>query len=100
MIPRQTLCRWVALAADTLEPLYKLLRDQQKSHPYLQIDETPIVDQNFSGIVQCDGYRAYTSFQKQRAGPIELAACWAHARRKFYEAQELAPRVPVLQTQK
>ena len=133
-IPRQTLCRWTALAADTLEPLYKLLRDQQQSHPYLQIDETPIrylepgagkapqgyfwvsnvprgdivyhwhagrgadrlhqiLDESFKGTLQCDGYRAYTSFQKQRAGPIELAACWAHARRKFYEAKERAPTV-------
>ncbi|MEM7790155.1 MAG: transposase [Verrucomicrobiota bacterium] len=30
---------------------------------------------------------------KKRAGPVELAACWAHARRKFYQAQELAPKV-------
>ena len=45
-----------------------------------------IIDRHFSSTLQCDGYRAYTSFQNQRAGPLELAACWAHARRKFIEA--------------
>ena len=133
-IARQTLCRWTALAADTLEPLYNLMTEQQQSHPYLQIDETPIrylspglgkaaqgyfwvtslpagdaiyhwhagrgadrlnqiLNAKFEGTLQCDGYRAYTSFQKQRAGPIELAACWAHVRRKFIEAEERDPMI-------
>ncbi len=133
-MPRQTLCRWMALAADTLEPLYKLIGEQQQNHPYLQIDETPIrylepgagkapqgyfwvsnvpggdvvfhwhpgrsaeclkqiIKSDFSGTLQCDAYKAYASFQNSRAGPIELAGCWAHARRKFYEAKERAPKV-------
>ena len=56
-----------------------------------------IVPEHFKGILQCDGYAAYPSLQRQRAGPgsgrIELAACWAHVRRKFYEAKERDPRV-------
>lgn len=133
-IPRQTLCRWMALAADTLEPLYKLIAEQQQNSAYLQIDETPIrylrpgagkapqgyfwvsnvpggdvvfhwhpgrgaerlkqiIDPDFTGTLQCDGYKAYASFQKARAGPIKLAACWAHARRKFIECEERAPTV-------
>lgn len=133
-IPRQTLCRWMALAADTLEPLYKVISEQQQNSHYLQIDETPInylapgtgktgqgyfwvsnvpggdvvfhwhpgrgaerlkevLADNFTGTVQCDGYKAYGSVQKQRAGPLELASCWAHVRRKFIESHERAPKI-------
>jgi transposase len=47
---------------------------------------------NFTGTLQCDGYSAYDTFAKQRAGAITLADCWAHVRRKFFEAKESAPR--------
>ena len=48
---------------------------------------------DFTGTVQCDGYAAYPSFAKQHPQPIQLAGCWAHVRRKFYDAREQAPRV-------
>ena len=51
-----------------------------------------IIPVDFEGILQCDGYGAYESFARQRAGRIRLAGCWAHVRRKFYEAREQAPR--------
>jgi hypothetical protein len=42
----------------------------------------------FEGILQTDGYIAYD----QVGGPKMVhAACWAHARRKFYEAAKLNP---------
>jgi transposase len=41
--------------------------------------------------LQCDGYSAYPAFAKGREG-IQLAGCWAHARRKFHEALEQSPR--------
>ena len=126
-IPRQTLCRWVGLAAWWLEPVYDEMVQVQNTRSYLQIDETPIaylqpgagkagqgylwvtsvpggdviyhwhpgrgakyldeiLDKNFSGILQCDAYQAYASFQKQRDGPIKLAGCWAHVRRKFFDS--------------
>jgi len=47
---------------------------------------------DFRGTVQCDGYAAYASFAHQKEH-IQLAACWAHARRKFYEAREQDPRI-------
>lgn len=47
---------------------------------------------DFTGTVQCDGYSAYDAFARQRAGTITLADCWAHVRRKFFEAKESAPR--------
>jgi hypothetical protein len=44
---------------------------------------------NFEGILQSDGYAAYD----QVGGPkIVHAACWAHARRKFFHAVELNPK--------
>jgi transposase len=39
----------------------------------------------FRGILQCDGYTAYGTHAARSPG-ITLAACWAHARRKFHEA--------------
>jgi transposase len=45
---------------------------------------------DFKGTVQCDGYTAYASFARRKEH-IQLAACWAHARRKFYEAREQDP---------
>ena len=51
-----------------------------------------IIPADFSGTVQCDGYAAYPSFANRSEGRITLAACWAHARRKFHEAAESAPQ--------
>ena len=48
---------------------------------------------DFRGIAQCDGYQAYRSFAQTRGGEIVLAGCMAHVRRKFFEAQQQAPRV-------
>lgn len=54
----------------------------------------------FGGTIQCDGYSAYKRFARLRRNAIadgsalpeiELAACWAHARRKFYEAMSECP---------
>jgi transposase len=49
-----------------------------------------IIPVDFTGTIQCDAYGAYPSFAK--GSSITLAGCWAHARRKFYEAKEQAPR--------
>jgi transposase len=44
--------------------------------------------EQFEGILQTDGYGAYDHV----GGPgIVHAACWAHARRKFFEAAQLNP---------
>jgi transposase len=51
-----------------------------------------IIPLEFQGRVQCDGYTAYDAFARSRGPEIELVGCWAHVRRKFYEAQEQAPR--------
>jgi transposase len=40
----------------------------------------------FRGILQVDGYAGFERLTED--GRIELAACWAHTRRKFYEIAE------------
>jgi hypothetical protein len=41
----------------------------------------------FSGVLQVDGYTAYKTLAdpKRAGGPVTLAFCWAHLRRRFYE---------------
>lgn len=51
-----------------------------------------IIPVAFTGTIQCDGYSAYRSFASERKGEIELAGCWAHVRRKFFEALEQSSR--------
>ncbi len=46
----------------------------------------------FKGTVQCDGYGAYTSYAEDKKH-IDIACCWAHARRKFHEAINERPAV-------
>ena len=132
-LPRQTLARWVELAADWLKPIYEHIRTGVMAGGYVQVDETPIdylepgngktrqgyfwtcnrpdgdgfyhwqtsraaacldniIPLTFRGTVQCDGYSAYRAFANTRSGAIELAGCWAHVRRRFYEALEQSPR--------
>ena len=56
--------------------------------------------EGFGGTIQCDGYSAYKRYARLRRiaiadgkelPKIELAACWAHARRKFYDAMSECP---------
>jgi transposase len=41
-LPRQTLARWVELAADWLTPIYEQIRTSVLRGGYVQIDETPV----------------------------------------------------------
>lgn len=42
--------------------------------------------QHFSGVLHVDGYAGFE--QLARKGDVVLAACWAHARRKFYDVAQ------------
>jgi transposase len=46
---------------------------------------------DFRGVLQCDAYSAYARFARDKEY-LRLAGCWAHARRKFYEARDRDPR--------
>jgi transposase len=42
VIPRQTLARWMAMAADCLRPLWREIKTTVMDGGYIQIDETPV----------------------------------------------------------
>ena len=48
---------------------------------------------DFSGLLQCDGYKVYPSMAKKSKGAIRLVGCLAHIRRKFYEARDHHPQL-------
>lgn len=50
--------------------------DRKGQHPRAHL-------KSFSGILQADGYAGFA--QLYAKGTIQEAACWAHARRKFYD---------------
>lgn len=50
--------------------------DRKGQHPQTHLKD-------FSGILQADGYAGFA--QLYATGAIQEAACWAHARRKFYD---------------
>jgi len=132
-LPRQSLTRWVELAANWLQPIYEEIRTGVMGGGYVQVDETPVaylapghgktkqgylwtcslpggdvfyrwetsraaacldnlIPVDFKGKLQCDGYSAYRAFANGRKGSLELAGCWAHVRRKFFEAQAQSPQ--------
>ena len=48
---------------------------------------------DFQGIIQCDGFSAYTALVNARGGLVALAHCWAHVRRAIREASSESPRL-------
>ncbi|MBI2002931.1 MAG: IS66 family transposase [candidate division NC10 bacterium] len=65
------------------------------AHPYTVYDYTANRSRDgpeaflkeFSGFLQADAYSGYDALYKDRKRDVREVACWAHARRKFYEAQ-------------
>ena len=55
-------------------------RDRRGEHPQAHLA-------GYSGILQADAYDGYNALYlpTRKPGPIREAACWAHARRKFFE---------------
>ena len=126
-LPRQTMARWVGLAADWLRPIYQNIIGGVLEDGYVQIDETvikylepgsgkaqtgyfwtvkrpegdaffhwatsraaacleKIIPASYTGTVQCDQYASYPAWKKRHGQSIELAGCWAHVRREFFES--------------
>jgi transposase len=48
--------------------------------------------EGWGGVLQADAYAGYNAlFETERSpGPVTWAACWAHARRKFFELADIA----------
>jgi transposase len=53
---------------------------------------TTLLSDNYVGLLQSDGYEAYASYAKSHPA-VAWLGCWAHARRRFFEAQGEHPRV-------
>lgn len=47
---------------------------------------------DYVGLVQSDGYSAYDSYVRSHP-KVAWVGCWAHARRRFFDAQQENPRV-------
>ncbi len=52
---------------------------------------TELIGENYQGVLQADGYEAYPAYARAHKG-VEWVACWAHARRKFFDALEESPQ--------
>src|SRR5206468_999130 len=39
----------------------------------------------FAGVLQVDGYAGYRALAETGGGAVQLAFCWSHVRRRFYE---------------
>jgi transposase len=46
----------------------------------------------FRGFLQCDAYAGYDELFRSSHGAVVEVGCWAHARRKFVEAEKTSPR--------
>jgi transposase len=130
-LSRSTMCDWMRLCAEVLEPLQELMRREVLNSAVLHTDDTPVPVQQkgrgktkqgrfwvyvgdeerryavfdytpdrsrdgplrwlkgFEGYLQADAYAGYDALYK--TGKVVEVACWAHARRKFYDARMTDP---------
>lgn len=65
--------------SDPPSVLYRYSPDRRAERPAAHLER-------FKGILQVDGYAGFEPLTAR--GAIVLAACWAHARRKFYEVSQ------------
>jgi transposase len=130
-LARQTLCDWIAAAADLLTPLYQDLITSVLASTVIHTDDTvvPVLDRDrtdtregrlwvyvgdghpadivydytadrsragplaflrdFRGYLQADAYAGYDALYA--TGRVVEVACWAHARRYFFDAKASDP---------
>ena len=61
---------------------YVYAPDRKAEHPIAHLD-------GFKGILRVDGYAGYRALAER--GGVQLAFCWSHVRRKFYELAAAGP---------
>ena len=69
--------------ADPPGVVYLYAPDRKADRPIAHLD-------GFAGVLQVDGYGGYTALAK-RKNAVQLAFCWAHVRRRFYELAQAGP---------
>jgi transposase len=84
-----TLADWVGAVSVALRPLVEAIAAHARAGPRVHADDTPL--QGFSGVMQADAFSGFGRLYVpgREGGPVIEAACWAHARRKFYEMADL-----------
>jgi hypothetical protein len=62
-------------------------RDRAGNHPERHLD-------GYAGILQADAYAGFNQLYQptRRPGPVIEAACWSHARRKFFVLADVAAK--------
>ena len=130
-LSRQTMCDWMAISAELLEPIVKEMHREILKSRVIQTDDTtvPVLDRSlgktrtgrlwdylgdrdhphvvydytpdrsgegplrmlegYEGYLQADAYSGYDSLYAGKK--IIEVGCWAHARRKFYDARTSDP---------
>jgi transposase len=70
-------------AADQTPPAvwFAYSPDRKGKHPTQHL-------QPFRGTLQADGYAGFNGLYDREVSPLIEAACWAHARRKFYDVHQ------------
>jgi transposase len=58
--------------------VYRYSPDRKSIHPQSHL-------KTYAGILQADGYAGFGALYERQEHPLREAACWAHARRKFYD---------------
>lgn len=69
--------------SDPLMVAYVYAADRKAERPQVHLGD-------FAGILQVDGYGGYAALAKRRS-QVQLAFCWSHVRRKFYELADKSP---------
>jgi hypothetical protein len=74
-------------ASDPPAAVFHYSRDRSGDHPQRHLE-------NYAGILQADAFAGFNRLYDtdRRPGPITEAACWAHARRKFFELADIATK--------
>ncbi len=75
-----------AASTDPPAVLFRYSPDRKGEHPRAHLTR-------FAGILQADGYAGFDRLYGER---VQEAACWAHARRKFYDVH-VALKSPIAQ---
>ena len=73
-------------AASTVPPAvwFAYSPDRKAQHPLAHLKD-------FRGVLHADGYAGFNGLYDRTDHPLIEAACWAHARRKFYDVNAATP---------
>jgi len=83
---RGTVQGWLWVAS---EPAGDVVFDWRMSRGHGELAR--LIGDSYSGLLQSDGYEAYGSFARTHE-TVTWLGCWAHARRKFFDAQAEKPK--------